>query len=214
MNDSRVTILRDFGEDLEYSNALSDEPVWADYYFRLFPDLAAAVKMPKDGPAQRHGIDRVLHFPSGLQLTVDEKKRRKDYGDILLELYSDFGRKTWGWTIDPNKLCDYVAYAIPVSGKCFFLPYPLLREAFRLYWRGWSDAYKKRRGKPFEDSQNEKNGRRWTTRNVPVKWGMLKEALAQQMHRHYSGDLALPVLKQVDRETNKDQLVLAFERTP
>ena len=215
MDDRAVIVHRNFGEDLEWSNALSDEPVWAEFYFRLFPEgsgLSTTVKLPKDGPYQRHGVDRLLIFTSGMELTVDEKKRRTAYDDILLELYNDLARETPGWTIDPEKLCDYIAYAIPRLSKCYFLPYPLLREAFRVHWEEWSAAYcRKTNGqKHFEDAHNKNNGRKWITRNVPVEWSVLKPALTEQMHRAYSGNLVLPVLKKIIVEMSERQMVFTF----
>ncbi len=212
MSSTRRAVVANFGEDLNSSNALSDEPVWAEYYRRLFPDLAAMVKLEGDSPMQRHGVDRILHFPSGLQLTIDEKKRRTAFEDILLELYSDLRRKTPGWTTDDGKICDYVAYAIPKLGKCFFLPYPLLRAAFKLHWQQWSEDFKRKDPSKggFIDKPNSYNGRSWVTRNVPAPWGILKRAICQQMHRKYSGELVLPVPQVVPAETDEYQLTLAF----
>lgn len=207
-----IVVTRNFGEDLAFSDKMSDEPAWAQYYVRLFPDLVGTMKVRVDSPLQRHGVDRLLVFASGLQLTVDEKIRRKYYGDILLELWSNLERRTPGWTIDPTKVCDYIAYAIPNKGICFFLPYPILREAFRLHWKAWSEAYAQGRGKgkPFLDSPNP----RYKTRNVAVTWPVLKAALTAQMHRKYSGDLELPVLKEVVSESHPAQLTLEFMATP
>lgn len=204
MNDNRA-VVHNFGEDLEWSAKLSDEPAWAHYYKRLFPSLAASVAVRRDSGLQRQGVDRILHFPSGLQLTVDEKKRKSTdkngnpYLDILLERWSDQERAKPGWTLDPDKLCDYIAYAIPLAQRCYFLPYPLLREAFRQNLNHWVSCY----------GQIPVQNKGWTTINVPVPWSELKERLSQQMLRKYTGELELPVL-QTGVETTDDQLSLVF----
>lgn len=198
------SVVASFAEDLKFSNLVTGEPAWVQYYQRLFPNLAASVRISKDGPLQRHGVDRILHWSNGMQITVDEKVRRKAYRDILLELYSDLGRKTPGWTIDDAKICDYVAYAVPKLSRCYFLPYPILRMAFKEHCERWADG-------SFIDVKNDHHGRRWVTRNIPVSWPELKKALCEQMHRKYAGELALPVPHPVPSESNDRQLSLFFE---
>lgn len=201
------SIVANFGEDLRFSQDLSEEPAWAEYYLRLFPTLVSHVLVPQDGPMQRSGIDRILILASGQQITVDEKLRRTKFNDILLERWSDLERYKPGWTADPTKACDYVAYAIPVLAKCFFLPFPLLKAAFLEHYDDWHHRY----FKPYHDVRNEYNGRSWTTRNVPVTWPVLKGALEEQMHRRYSGDIVLPTPRVVTDDSS--QLTLAYDST-
>jgi hypothetical protein len=212
MSDRR-SIVANFGDDLTFSDDQSGEPAWAQYYRGIFGSLlVATVLVREDCPNQRDGVDRKLHLGNGAILTVDEKIRRTDFDDILLELYSDLERRTPGWTIDKKKLCDYVAYAVPKLSRCYFLPFPLLRNAFALYWKHWSDLFRKKapKKKGFIDVPNEWMGRRWVTRNVPVDWSTLQAALCQQMHREYAGDLLLPVPIVVRDETDDAQLRLLF----
>lgn len=183
------SIVANFGEDLAFSLGASDEPEWAEYYKRLFPNLAYSAKVDADSPLQRMGIDRVLMLKSSREIFVDEKKRRDAWPDVLIELWSDLRRKKRGWSCDRNKVCDYVAYAVPKSKRCYMLPFDLLVAAVELHEKRWMQQYHK----PKFDVPNAG----WVTRNVPVPWGVLKTALTQQMNRRYSGEIGLPTLRKV-----------------
>ncbi len=142
-------VVHSFSKQLEYSVTLSDEPSWVAFYQGIFPNMISAQRIDQDGPLQRQGVDRIITLDSGKQILIDEKKRTKDYGDLLLEALSvctfdwetkqvDFEKMTKpGWAVDPAKTCDYIAYAIPSSGKCFLLPYSLLRETCNTFFKEW-----------------------------------------------------------------------------
>jgi len=126
-------VIHNFQDQLEYSAKLSDEASWVSFYKRLWPDMIAAVRIDKNSQFQKWGIDREILLPNGKRFSIDEKKRKLDYGDLLLEEWSvaDFdyenrkvirGKKI-GWALDPEKRCDFVAYAVQSSGKCFLLPF-------------------------------------------------------------------------------------------
>ena len=183
----RAGVIHDFHERLEYSSGLSDEPSWRAFYRRLWPDMVACHLI--DGPSkwQQWGVDRVVYTASGQRFLIDEKKRTKDYGDILLEEWSVWrgeaaaGNKI-GWSLDAEKQCDFIAYSIPSAEKCYFLPFELLRQAFvvnRLRWR---------RDYGVRTARNHG----YDTVNVPVPWVELKKRLCQQMIRRFSfsGDVA------------------------
>lgn len=186
----RLTLLTaaNFGDDLRLSHGLSGDPAWDDYYHQLFPTLVKAVEIPADGDMQRKGVDRILFLENGQQLTVDEKVRRCDvkYRDVLLERYSDAARRTPGWAIDDHKKCDYVAYAIPYHKVCYFMPFPLLRAAFKEHGAEWREQF------GWRKAPNDYQGRTWVTYNVPVPWPVLSAALIAQMDRTFKGSLSLP----------------------
>lgn len=197
----KQNVVANFGDDLKFSADLSDEPAWLDYYKRLFPNLQAAVQINRDCPMQRHGVDRILHLGNGQTITVDEKKRRKTWVDVLIEYWSNYERKTIGWTFDRDKVCDYIAYAIPKRQRCYFMPFPILRLAAYARGKEWSDKYK------WSKAPN----RGYTTWNVGVPWPVVSAELIRQMERGYAGDLVLPPL--AVKESHSDQLTLEF-RTP
>lgn len=182
-------VVHRFSDQLEYSTTLSDdEAAWVGFYRRLWPDMVTCVRYDADCRMQRDGIDREIVLVNGRRFFVDEKKRKKDYGDVLLEEWSVFyrdgdHRNKIGWALDPNKRCDFVAYAVPSAGKCYLLPFELLRQAFlcnRAAWvrqhgslPAWNDGY--------------------ATMNTPLPWNVLKAALIEQMLRKFNGNgLQLP----------------------
>lgn len=185
-------IIHRFDEQLEYSAKLSDEPAWVEFYKRLWPDLHLAIRIDGESQMQRDGIDREIILRNGRRFRVDEKKRKKDYGDLLLEEWSVFrgdghpGNKI-GWALDAEKRCDFIAYAIPPAHKCYFLPFELLRQAFRANRTAWLKA----RGNP-KDAPNDG----YVTRNLAVPWATLKTAMLQQMLRRFDAmtlDLPSPI---------------------
>lgn len=188
-------IYHDFQERLEYSASLSDEAGWVEFYRRLWPDMLACIRIDKDSQFQRWGIDREILLPNGKRFSVDEKKREKDYGDILLEEFSvcEYDPITQrvvrgikaGWSIDASKRCDFIAYSIPAAGKCWLLPFEILRQACLHNFPVW-------KMKPGWYPKAAKNNGYYTM-NVAVPWGELKRALFEQMHRKFGNASPLPI---------------------
>lgn len=189
------SVVHDFRERLEFSARLSDEADWIDFYRGPWPDMEACVRLDGDSKWQRSGVDRVIFLPNGKQIYIDEKKREKDYGDFLLEIWSVWlgpknSRNKIGWTLDEKKQCDYVAYAVLPAAKCHLLPNELLRIACRRRLREWKkmpDAYPK-------DAPN----RGYMTRNCAVPWNVLYSALRQEMERGFGSELVLPQIRDED----------------
>jgi hypothetical protein len=180
-------IVHDFRERLEWSQSLSDEASWMSLYRRVWPDLVVAVRVDT-GQWQRWGVDRLVLLRDGREISIDEKKRDKDYGDILLETHSvwydkDSPRNKLGWALDPTKLCDYVAYAVIPIAKCYLLPLELLQRTFRKHGKAWKERY----GVRFALNKGYK------TRNIPVPWPVLAEALTVEMLAAWDKPLALPI---------------------
>lgn len=130
-----------FSESLAKSNEYAEAEWWETVYRRAFHNLAGMTSVRHDGWAQRCGIDRVLTLTSGKTLTVDEKVRFKEYGDIALEYWSDRDRRVPGW-VAKDLACDYIAYAFVSSQRCFLLPFPQLRRAWRTHHASWVEKYK------------------------------------------------------------------------
>lgn len=162
--------VHDFHESLAKSHAQANAPWWIEVYRRAFPDLEAAVNVRNDGWAQRGGIDRVLTLASGKTLHVDEKVRDADWPDILLEYWSDEGRKIRGW-VAKDLACDFIAYAFVPSQTCYLLPFQTLRAAWREHCREWVGAYQR------VEAQN--NG--YVTVSVAVPTEVLLGALRDAM---------------------------------
>jgi len=113
---------------------------WLDCYNVFFPSMYSQSLHDEDPVLQSHGIDRKIFLNGGKIIGIDEKTRSKDYGDILLEEYSSYESQTPGW-IEKPLWCDYIAYAIPCSGKCYLLPFQQLQEAWRRNKEQWKAQY-------------------------------------------------------------------------
>ena len=127
-----------FGPDLGWSHSLSDEPWWEKVYREAFVDFESMRAIKQDGWAQRAGIDRQIFLTGGKVLQVDEKARREDWPDIILEYYSDEQRRIPGW-IAKSLGIDYLAYAFVPSKRCYLLPFATLRRAWKLNRVDWHE---------------------------------------------------------------------------
>jgi len=191
-------IVHDFRERLEWSQDLSAEASWADLYRRIWPDLLACVAVVDKCEAQKAGIDRIITLQNGRQFFVDEKKRDTTYDDVLLEICSvahrfDMGARVWhrtprdrvGWTLDADKRCDYVVYAIPRRGLVYVLPFDLLRRTLRTHYFDWTNH------SDWWPKPARNNG--YTTVNMAIPWDVLRDAMAQEMRDSWNDGIELPV---------------------
>lgn len=160
--------MNDFHRDLEYSLELNENNAFDNFYKQSFPALVR-IENVTDIELQKKGIDKILHLSNGKQLLVDEKKRRKDYGDILLEEYTDFDKKKVGW-LGRHKHTDYIVYAVFPS-KVYLLPFVLLQRAWLHNYHTWLDEY----GRKF--AQNKY----YRTSNIPIPKDTLLLAIRNEM---------------------------------
>ena len=184
-------IVHEFKDCLRYSELDSDEPTWDAFYRSVWPDMISAARIQANCEWQRQGVDRVLFLSGGRHVFVDEKKRKKDYGDILLEVWDQVPRdqfdterkrlkvrpKKRGWAWDDKKRTDFVVYAIPSAGKAYLLPFELLRLTMVRELDGW----KKDRSMYPKVASN----RDYLTINVAVSWEKLSAAMGATMLRLY-----------------------------
>ena len=133
--------LNDFKTDLEYSLESGEDILFDNFYRRIFGNSLVRIEKAEDLERQFQGIDKILHFDSGKKILVDEKKRRKDYGDILVEIYSNTEKKTPGWTFKPYT--DYFVYAIMPAGKIYLLPALLLKLWVKENWSHIQNYFQK-----------------------------------------------------------------------
>jgi hypothetical protein len=169
-----VTV-HDFQESLNYSHAQDGQPFWQEVYEKAFPTMVHHHSTRADGWAQRGGIDRSIVLEDGTVLTVDEKVRRENWPDILIEHWSDKQRRIPGWGHRDKALtCDYIAYALIPSQTCYLLPYQLLRRAINLNihtW--WNKAGKRESGFRRVEAKN----RTYTTVSYAVPTEILLSAI-------------------------------------
>lgn len=159
----------DFHADLEYSLEERENEMFDAFYYRVFPGLKL-IEFAEDMETQRKGIDKILHFESGRQVTIDEKKRREDYGDILLELWGVWEKRKRGWLHTCQ--CDYIIYAVMPSRKVYLLPSILLKRAWltnRLLW------------KPPKYREVVAHNPGYTTKNIAIPTQELLAAITNEM---------------------------------
>lgn len=164
----------DFAGSLAYSHSQEDAGWWPEVYRQAFGRVASLASVREDGWAQRAGIDRVVTLATGKVVKIDEKVRRKDYDDILLERWSDLDRKTPGWVQKPLD-ADFIAYAFEPSCRCYLLPVLPLQRSWRVNGREWVAAYGTRHAR----NEDKVAHRTWTTESVPVPIPRLLEALTE-----------------------------------
>lgn len=178
----------DFFHQLAYAEANSKILQLTRFYKSCFPDTMAVEKV-KDRKLQRQGIDTRLTLYNMKRIYFDEKIRKRNWSDILLEEYSVWknypfvGRErikkcqpvtplqdSWkmkpGW-ISGQKLTDYITYVIKPSLAVYFLPFLLLRKAWLTHYSEWVVRY----GRVFASNEG------YVTTSVPVPVDVLYRAL-------------------------------------
>jgi hypothetical protein len=161
-----------FQKDLDYSRSLSEDQQWMTIYRAMFGDgLQSACDTGAGNEWQRHGVDRILILSCGRIVRIDEKKRRKDYGDFLAEIWSPwFGpndpRNGLGWAVDPKKRCDYIAYG-PSRGIFHVLPFDILRLTVKREHQHWQER----------TTDRDLAERKYLTVNRSVGWDELFRAM-------------------------------------
>jgi len=160
--------VHDFSERLNWSEAQSDDPFWAAVYRKAFPTMVAMLGNRDDNEAQRRGIDRFVALKNGRVLRIDEKKRSKDYPDMLLEHISQDAQDRPGW-MEKDLDIDYLAYAFMPSHRCYLWDWLLLKRAWNHCKLDWLQRF------PRVEAKNAT----YTTISVAVP---IKE-LAKNVHR-------------------------------
>lgn len=130
--------VHEFHEKLEQSHI--DSPLLERHYQGWFCDVGLIHRIPKDGHAQRSGIDTYVIQEAGKIINTDEKIRDEDYGDILLEYWSNYERRTLGWIMKEQNN-EYISYYVKSSDKGFLLPTAVVQKTFRINAKKWHKIY-------------------------------------------------------------------------
>jgi hypothetical protein len=129
-----------FRQQLDYANSEQDEKFWQSAYQKAFPIMRFAKNFADNMEAQRAGVDRTIYLPFGGKLRFDEKKRRKDYGDILIEYMSNDRTKSPGWIAKPLQI-NYIAYAFMDTRRVLFIPFAELQAVWQEHGENWKAKY-------------------------------------------------------------------------
>jgi hypothetical protein len=172
--------LNEFHVDLKYSQDKTEDQIINDFYRKFFPNMKEVKATSNFNlTAQKSGIDKIITLNNGKEIKIEEKKRRTDYGDILLEEWSNFEKKKKGWTGDPGKTSDYIIYVI--LPKIYIFPYDILQLAWRENYFTWLNKAKDNKdGFKYVEAPNPG----YTTTNVAVPINILFEAIQNIMKQN------------------------------
>ncbi len=146
-----------------------DQPIlpWVnEFYKKVFPRVKSCFAVT-DADLQKAGIDKILRFRKGSlrqSITIDEKIRHNFYNDILLEEYSNYERRTPGWLIKNNTLCDYISYIFEREGIVYLFDYKKLKESWDRNYQRWLEKY----GRKFGKTTDRLGNVLYRTSNIPV----------------------------------------------
>ena len=164
--------VNEFQTDLKYSLDERENEVFDRFYHRVFPGIKT-IELVVDMAMQRKGIDKILHFKSGKSVTIDEKKRRKYYGDILLELWSVWEQNKRGWLYTCQ--CDYIVYAVMPAKTVYLLPVLLLKKTWLVNQQSWAEIY------PIHDAKNVG----YVTKSIAIPTDVLLGAISAEMRQDF-----------------------------
>ena len=132
-----------FNIDLQYSLDITRNEDFDKFYHSIWRNQIKEIKYmdfkiyKQD---QLKGIDKRIILKTGGEVTIDEKCRRKDYGDIFIELVSNTETKKLGWLY--YSTCDYIMYFTEPTRKVYLLPFELLKMAWIENKVLWQQQYK------------------------------------------------------------------------
>jgi hypothetical protein len=141
-----LSVIHSFKVELDYSLDQSDETFWKTAYKLMFPTMVDWVDCSNNPEAQRVGIDRKIYLSNRMVRRIDEKKRRENYPDYLLEYISVDITNAPGW-IEKDLAIDYIAYAFMPSKTVHFLPWDFLHRAWLREGERWKAKYRNVPGK-------------------------------------------------------------------
>lgn len=168
-------MVSDFYDDLKFSQEQSAQSWWEDVYKQAFPDMVAMTDVRGKTRLQFAGVDRLITTSAGRVWRIDEKVRREDYGDILLEFISNHKTRSPGW-VAKDLECDFIAYAIKPSRCCFLLPVPPLQRAWQKHSSAWLKEY----------GEKQAYNKGYTTLNCPVPFKELMRKISEAMYFRWS----------------------------
>jgi hypothetical protein len=125
-----------------------------------------AIDVTRSTPSEdKQGVDFWAHRAHNRRLGVDLKFRRRDWGDIHIELVSRVAERTPGWTIDQKKITDYVLYLLPKTH--LLLPFAQLQAAVRRNEAYYRESY------GITPAKSKSQDAAWATEGAAIPVGVL-----------------------------------------
>jgi len=132
--------MNNFITDLSASFIEGIKPFWCKIYNEYFPNMISESRHDNDPELQKHGIDRIIFLNNGRKVSIDEKVRYVDFGDIILEESSSQYKP--GWIEKDDLWIDFIFYVVLPSNKCYILPFGATQNAWRKHKEQWKKIYK------------------------------------------------------------------------
>ncbi len=126
-----------FNEDIEYEKSQFEK--LNEKYFKFFKGISHIGRI-KNIEEQKKGIDLYVYFHDNTQLSIDEKIRRKDYGDFLVEEFSNYDTKKSGWL--SHTKTQAITYYCSDTDYFIVLPFTLFALAFHTLKRKYEHTRK------------------------------------------------------------------------
>jgi hypothetical protein len=169
---------------------MSDNINWLNgLYKQAFPHLEH-IEENTDLATQFEGVDKWFYCGNPRPYRIEEKFRYDDYGDLLLEDYSNYATKSPGWTRDTQKTTEFLAYIIVPNKALWMLRYPALRQYFLTNYDRLYERYVKgsKTGDYKWGKTKDDNGHLlFQTANIPVPIKEFpKNWLATNFRRYYA----------------------------
>ena len=116
-----------FGDQLKQSQGDSLLPFWDDLYRELWGDkFAGSIVVAGEGDKarvlQRLCVDRVVILTDGTAWTIEEKLRKQDWPDILLEYLSVKEQGKVGWAVNDACISRILVYGKQPTGEFYLFP--------------------------------------------------------------------------------------------
>lgn len=126
---------RGFYEQVTLGNRYVSERQWRDILKRAFPTTAELIYV-SDEKSNRRGSDWVLEHADGHFTRVQTKAQSPRYDDFVIEYLANDSTNTPGW-VNLELNADFIAYAIPKRRLVYFIPWPMLKEAWKQHGTTW-----------------------------------------------------------------------------
>lgn len=147
-----------FKDDLNYSY---DDDILNNFYFSRGVKYIQTIK---DLEIQKKGIDKILYYGRDKRITVDEKKRRTTYDDLLVEIMKNVELNKKGWLYYTQS--DFIIYWIEPLKKIYILNFNKLQKI--IFDNDWVNT------KPKLKTHINKI---YTTDNISLTWREAKPAI-------------------------------------
>jgi hypothetical protein len=133
----------DFDEQQAISETQEAHALIITHLTQLFPAALTIRKAARGN--DKLGADYWIEFPHGQFRSVDAKVRRenwraKDRPEIALEIWSDIKKKKPGWTLDTDKISEYVLFVWLDTGRADLFDFRLLQAVTRANLSEWESA--------------------------------------------------------------------------